>query len=199
VHVENDFLTLLADSYGHLEMPDTALFHWYTVVFIFLGIAMLTILVAQVYQCVALEASRVVVSGTHETRRWRSWLEQHSGANHHHQHNNRHHPQHHHQQQQQQQQQHSEEPTWVELGLQWYDASTAFLKDNEYGRAVAVVLPFVSMIAFGAMVLGPLEGWTISEAIYFSTVSLTTVGFVRSHSVICIVIIIIIIAFQSTL
>lgn len=167
-------------------MPDTTIFHCYTVVFIFLGIAMLTILVAQVYQCVALEASRVVVSGTHETKRWRTWLEQHGGGGnnsnstgHHHSHA---HHRHHHHPHQQPPEDSSDGPTWVEIGLQWYDATTAFLKDNEYGRAVAVVLPFVTMIAFGAMVLGPLEGWTVSEAIYFSTVSLTTVGFVRIMS-----------------
>lgn len=141
-------------------MPDAAVFHLYTVVFIFLGTAMLTILVAQVYQCISLEATRVAVSGTHETRRWRSWLEQHSSGLH--------------------QNQHPEEPTWVEIGLKWYDAVAAFLKEDEVGKAIAVVLPFISLISIGALIVGPLEGWSISEAIYFSTISLTTVGYVRS-------------------
>ena len=74
--------TITTVGYGHLDMPGTPAFQIYTCFFIFLGIAMLTILVAQVYQCIALEASRVASSlgGTeqqpHRRRNgMRLWLE----------------------------------------------------------------------------------------------------------------------------
>jgi len=51
--------TMTTVGYGHLDMPSSASFQLYTIFFIFIGIAMLTILVAQIYQCIALEASRV--------------------------------------------------------------------------------------------------------------------------------------------
>jgi Ion channel len=192
-------------GYGHLDMPDTPIFQIYTSCFIFLGIAMLTILVAQVYQCVALEASRVAVTaGDAQTARrnsMRLWLEarmqeQRAEST----------------QRQQQQQQTlqasgGEQTTttttttefdennsssvypfdhaqsfwdWADIAewlLHGWDATRNFLRDNEFGRGLSVVLPFVGLIAIGAGVIGPLEGWTAVESIYFAVVSLSTVGF----------------------
>jgi hypothetical protein len=175
-------------GYGHLDMPDTPVFQLYTIFFIFLGIAMLTILVAQVYQCLSLEATRVVNNNNKPSRssELRTWLE--------HKRTQRQRQQ---QQQAAQNQQHSQphsttneqpmmipqhhqEVDWhdvLELVLNVYDKTKSFLRDNEFGRGLSVVLPFGILISVGAIVVGWLEHWTAVEAIYFAVVSLTTVGY----------------------
>jgi Ion channel len=204
--------TITTVGYGHLDMPATEVFQLYVIFYIFAGIAMLTILVAQVYQCLALEASRVVTdAGDAHARRnsMRLWLEARAR-----------------QQQQPQQQQHvtaTTTPTtttgsnqrgpqqpqhaaspngartpsnnsafalddpsylsrwdWADVAVWWlhkWDRLRNFLRYNEFGRGVSVVLPFAFLIAIGAGVIGPLEGWSPIEATYFAVVSLTTVGF----------------------
>lgn len=52
-----------------------------------------------------------------------------------------------------------------------------FFKNDEIGRGISVLLPFAGLILVGAVVVGPIEGWTPLESIYFGVVSLTTVGF----------------------
>jgi Ion channel len=245
--------TITTVGYGHLDMPNTNVFQWYIIIYIFVGIATLTILVAQIYQCIALETNRVAAQANDTTTsarqqrsrssKMRLWL---------------HHEQQLRREQQQQQQQHQNQnqnhsnvsitndpviistssvssnhhnentmdqvdnnsynnsnnnthndiqpqstnntnahgvfsldafdPTtttatmldWVEIVsyiLQMYDTTISFLRENEYGRGISIVLPFVVLITIGAVVIGPIEGWTITESIYFSVVSLTTVGF----------------------
>lgn len=177
-------------------MPDTPAFQIYTICYIFLGIAMLTILVAQVYQCVALEASRVAVTaGDAQARRnfMRLWIdarmkEKREATN-----------QQRHQQREASVGEHaladldnssssnypfgdalSSSWGWTDIAewiLQRWDTMRTFLRDDEIGRGLSVILPFAILIAIGAVVIGPLEGWTAIESIYFSVVSLTTVGF----------------------
>jgi len=52
-----------------------------------------------------------------------------------------------------------------------------FFRDTEIGRGISVIFPFAGLITIGAGVVGPIEGWTVIEALYFSVVSLTTVGY----------------------
>jgi hypothetical protein len=37
------------------------------------------------------------------------------------------------------------------------------------------MFPFAGLIVIGAAVVGPMEGWTVIESVYFACVSLTTV------------------------
>ena len=160
-------------GYGHLDVPDTPLFQLYTVVFIFLGIAMLTILVAQVYQCIALEASRVAngtlqgngFSNSHHERRTtrRSGG---GGRNNNNSSHNRPHPR-----------QHQRPTADCRSFVRTMDNFRNRLRETEVGRAIAVVLPFATLVLVGAIVIGLLEGWSITESLYFACVSLTTVGF----------------------
>lgn len=61
--------------------------------------------------------------------------------------------------------------------MQYYERAKRFFAYNEYGRSFSVLLPFAGLVLIGAIVVGPLEGWNVIEALYFAVVSLTTVGF----------------------
>ena len=66
---------------------------------------------------------------------------------------------------------------WIDRIFKCLEQTRIFLSTTELGRSISVVLPFVGLILAGAMVVGPIEGWTLVESLYFAVVSLTTVGF----------------------
>mmetsp|Transcript_8953 Transcript_8953/g.20223 ORF Transcript_8953/g.20223 Transcript_8953/m.20223 type:complete len:637 (-) Transcript_8953:1508-3418(-) len=156
--------TLTTVGYGNLDTPETPAFQIYTIFFILIGIATLTIMVAQVYQCVALEAGRAQHSrDQHEMMR--RGLDVMAAAND--SESNR---------AQQALNTYYPEPM-VDRCIRCFDRTKIFLNQNEIGKGLSVVLPFAVLILVGAVVVGFLEGWGPIEAVYFSVVSLTTVGF----------------------
>lgn len=66
---------------------------------------------------------------------------------------------------------------WIDHIFGCMDRTKLFLTTTEVGRGISVVLPFLGLILVGAMVVGTIEGWGIVESLYFAVVSLTTVGF----------------------
>ena len=70
-----------------------------------------------------------------------------------------------------------DELAFMDTLMQHYERAKHFFTYNEYGRSFSVLLPFAGLILTGAVVVGPIEGWGVIESIYFSVVSLTTVGF----------------------
>jgi Ion channel len=182
---------------GHLQTPETPVFQLYTIFFIFIGIATLTIMVAQVYQCIALEASRAQHSRDQSelARRGMDMLIKTTmlgtvgsssptsslhaaasaaaqggagvgGV-----------------QRRLSQDDHdmvgiSIPPVpWIDRVFRLLERIKIFFVTNEFGRSISVLFPFAGLILIGAIVIGPIEGWTPIESIYFAVVSLTTVGF----------------------
>ena len=197
--------TITTVGWGHLDTPETPTFQLYVIMFIFVGVATLTIMVAQVYQWIALEAGRAQHSRDNHDRHfyrrhrknrirnnlpgvWNSGASA-DGANSSAARENNH----------ASSQTHSadtsdvsSEPTGHDLVWEatvsykalmlerlwtYLDRIRYFLRENEYGRSISVLIPFTFLILLGAMVIGPLEGWGPIESIYFACVSLTTVGY----------------------
>lgn len=63
-----------------------------------------------------------------------------------------------------------------ESGLKFLNWIQAYIKDNPAGQLMVVLVPFFVLILLGAAVVGSVQGWDIHESIYFAVVSMTTVG-----------------------
>ena len=68
-------------------------------------------------------------------------------------------------------------PSCIDSAFRNWDRARNFFRHDEIGRSVSVIFPFAGLILIGAVVVGPIEGWSFLESVYFSVVSLTTVGF----------------------
>ena len=151
------------------NIPNHGTFQVFVVFYIFVGIATLTIMVAQVYQCVALEANRAQHARDRAeiTRKGQDVISRRSqvGMN----------------RVGEMTMIHEMYPTTQERCLDYwirlYERTKLFVRDSEIGRGLSVLFPFAGLIIIGAAVVGPIEGWTAIESIYFSCVSLTTVGY----------------------
>mmetsp|Transcript_3469 Transcript_3469/g.4830 ORF Transcript_3469/g.4830 Transcript_3469/m.4830 type:complete len:716 (+) Transcript_3469:35-2182(+) len=65
----------------------------------------------------------------------------------------------------------------VDKVMRFYQALDFFLTTNKYGKIISVPLPFIVLIGIGAAVVGPIQNWNFTQSLYFSVVSLTTVGY----------------------
>jgi hypothetical protein len=152
--------TITTVGYGSHQIPNDAGFQIYTIFYIFVGIATLTIMVAQVYQCIALVASRAQHSRDKaELARKGRDIRGNSVNSDLEEFQNRH------------------PHTMLDTFCHSLDSCKRFLRDTELGRGVSVICPFAGLILVGAVVVGPIEGWTAVESVYFAVVSLTTLGY----------------------
>mmetsp|Transcript_18981 Transcript_18981/g.44065 ORF Transcript_18981/g.44065 Transcript_18981/m.44065 type:complete len:811 (-) Transcript_18981:144-2576(-) len=183
--------TITTVGYGREDLPTTPSFQAYTILYIMVGIAALTIVVAQVYQCIALEASRARLSQDKQGelhRRSGLMLEdskQHkisvssTGQSNKNRLGGK----------SLRDRKNSDEiilPTRVNVGLvprtvdcffRSLDRAKNYFRENELGRGMSVIFPLVGLVLSGAVVVWFLEGWTFLESLYFAVVSLTTVGY----------------------
>lgn len=173
--------TITTVGFGSGNFPSNQTFQLFTICYIFVGIATLTIMVAQVYQCIALETTRAqhARDKAELARRGKNLLRQSSTfegmtsmqlgterntlqlIN------------------EFDESQHASNPS--ECCLDWFniffEKGKWFFRESEFGRAVSFIFPLAGLVGLGACVVGPLEGWTVVESLYFSCVSLTTVGY----------------------
>jgi hypothetical protein len=170
---------------GPMELPNTASFHAFTSIYVLAGISLVTVLAAHTWQVIQLEATRIRSSpwsGGGPSRRRSSVQQQ--------------------QDDEQQQQQETSEGGIVMGEIDRYRSQfmneledlvghrpileailakikecRIFLRSTKTGRFLAVAFPFAGMILLGAIVVGTIEEWTPLASIYWSIVTLTTVGY----------------------
>lgn len=175
--------TITTVGYGNQAIPKESGFQSFTILYIFVGIATLTIMVAQVYQCIALETSRAQHSRDKSEMARRGLgmdILSRSGSRQQRNNNGRAHSS-----QASAASSVSHEPpvsyfedwAFFDTVMHYYEQARHFFTYNETGRAFSVLLPFAGLVLVGAIVVGPLEEWSIVESLYFAVVSLTTVGF----------------------
>lgn len=179
-------------GYGNLHNPQTPAFQMFVIVFVFTGIAALTVLAAQIYQWIALEAARAQINRDSATRHSAAaTLGERISANLHQrfslgrgrdglmmQPNHHRYTSNYRTTRVMQLGNFFNIPAqWMDLFFNYLEKAEVFFKENEIGRGISVVFPFGSLILVGAMVVGICEEWTMVESVYFSVISLTTVGF----------------------
>jgi Ion channel len=166
--------TMTTVGYGlNDNIPNRSWFLLSIIFLIFVGIATLTIMIAQVYQYVALESTRA----QHERERiemnrkgsavilarekpvsskvaFASMMEELDTI--------------------------SRKHSW-DYVVKFYDRLKWFFGNSEVGKSLSVIFPFAGLIFIGAAVVGPIEGWTVIESLYFASVSMTTVGYGLYH------------------
>ena len=173
--------TITTVGYGREDLPTTPGFQAYTILYIMVGIAALTIVVAQVYQYIALEASRARLSHDKqdEINRKSGLMLQDSKRNNENGHGGK----------SRLNRKNSDEiilpthvntgfvPRTVECFFRCLDRAKNYFRENEVGRGMSVIFPLGGLVLSGAFVVWVLEGWTFLESLYFAVVSLTTVGY----------------------
>jgi voltage-gated potassium channel len=167
---------------GPQPLPNTGAFHAFTCMYILVGISGVTVIGTNTYQMITLEATRMRSSPVQQKRQSQSGQSSDDASE-------------------------SEgdydvltremarrkEQFMTELddlvrqqpffsaaldySIDRFKETRTYLKTTRSGRILAVTLPFTGMILFGALVVGLIEGWTPLEAVYWSIVTLTTVGY----------------------
>jgi len=180
--------TITTVGYGREDLPTSPSFQAYTIVYIMVGIAAITIVVAQVYQCVALETSRARLSQDKQdelhrqsglmlknSKKQKISVSSPSGSSK--------------GSKNLRDRKNSDEiilpnnvnmglvPRTVDLFFRYLDRAKNFFRENEVGRGISVIFPLAGFIFSGAFVVCLLEGWTFLESLYFAVVSMTTVGY----------------------
>jgi hypothetical protein len=168
---------------GPQPLPNTASFHAFTSVYILVGISGVTILGAHTYQLITLEATRIRSSPLKQNRQtqggqsngdaFESEVDHDSALS---------------REMARRKAQFMTElddlvrqqpyfSAALDYCIDRFNEIRTYFKTTRSGKILFVALPFTGMILFGALVVGLIEGWTPLESIYWSIVTLTTVGY----------------------
>lgn len=177
-------------GYGQHEVPQIAHVQLFISLYIFLGIALLTILAAQLYQWVVLEitwlqyekdSERLIKQKKQSIRNehdLESAIMRNQDGN---QSlisqspiNGQHHPR---QIEDASEYKSKLSDRFFDMSIQFVNFMQSYTKDNPAGKMLVVMVPFLFLILLGATVVGSIEGWSMMESIYFASVSMSTVGY----------------------
>jgi len=168
--------TITTVGYGNHFIPTTAGFQIFTIFYILVGIAALTIAVAQAYSWVALEAARAQYTRDKAEIQEKSQKKATIDS------------------------QEVEDPSYLRSSLRYmmefsemnpekrdsvevyanmadggYDQAKDFLRNTSLGRFLSIFFNLGFLVLIGAVVVAPIEGWTFLEGVYWAVVTLTTV------------------------
>lgn len=168
---------------GPQPLPNTGAFHAFTCMYILLGISGVTVLGAHTYQLITLEATRIRSSPLKQKRNSQGGQTNDNSFDSEEEHDNV----------LSREMTRRKEQFMTELDdlvrqqpffaaaldycIDRFKETRDYLQTTKSGRILAVTLPFTGMILFGALVVGLIEGWSPLESIYWSIVTLTTVGY----------------------
>jgi len=163
---------------GPMPLPNTAAFHGFTSLYILVGISLVTVLGAHTYQLITLETTKLRTSprrgkrgGNNDLDDEQSDVSGQGGEG-----------------MVQEIDKYREqfmteledlvkERPCIDATIVKIKEFQLYLRTTKTGRFLAVVLPFLGMIFLGAIVVGTIEEWSPLESIYWSIVTLTTVGY----------------------
>ena len=156
---------------GPQPLPNTAAFHAFTSFYVIAGISLVTVLGAHTYQLVTLEATRIRSNPWRKRRQSAQGIasdgfqqEEENVNSYREQFMN-------------ELEDFTKQQPFLEAFIARLKSFRTYLRTTKSGQVLAVVLPFVGMILLGAIVVGTIEEWTPLESIYWSIVTLTTVGY----------------------
>ena len=156
---------------GPQPLPNTAAFHAFTSFYVIAGISLVTVLGAHTYQLVTLEATRIRANPRRKRRQSAQdiasdgFQEEEENVNSYRE------------QFMNELEDFTKQQPFLEALIARLKSFRTYLRTTKSGQVLAVVLPFVGMILLGALVVGTIEEWTPLESIYWSIVTLTTVGY----------------------
>ena len=161
--------TITTAGFGSVDIPFTNGFLLFVILFLYVGIATLVILVALIYQFIALETARAKKS--HDTSKLlRHGLDQlrtlhvdqtHTDAA----------------QTIQKLEERQKTPGIQNAILDAIQTAKNFYRKNEINRVLSVLLYLIGLLMVGVIAMIKLQGWNFIQAFYFSTYVMTTVGY----------------------
>jgi len=158
---------------GPQPLPNTAAFHAFTSVYVVAGISLVTVLGAHTYQLLSLEATRMRANPWGRQR----GQSQSDAANDFGQEALTREMDKYRQQFMSELEDLARDQPFVDAVLVKIKEFQLWRRTTKSGRVLSVGLPFLGNIFLGAMVVGSIEGWSPLESIYWSIVTLTTVGY----------------------
>ncbi len=168
--------TVTTVGYGGPQiLPNTAAFHAFTSIYVLAGISLVTVLAAHTYQLVTLEASKI--RSTPLGRRQLTQEGGQSASNESGQDALTREIDKYRQQFMNELEDLVRERPFLAKMKDRIKECRVYLRTTKTGGVLSVAFPCLGMIFLGAIVVGTIEEWTPLESVYWSIVTLTTVGY----------------------